>query len=97
MNKAMRAPWGLWLLAVALTIPVLVFGFYFLYGSFEQFPTEEQQGKVRIVSALGFAVFALLEAIVIALLLRHRKSTKSWGAGAAQPSVPVERPDADTH
>ncbi len=93
MNKAVRT--SLWLLAIALVVPVLLFGAYFLHGSLEQFPTEEQQGKVRIVSGLGFILFALLEAIVIVALLRGSKSTiDNRRVSAAQPPVPAERPKA---
>jgi hypothetical protein len=36
------------------------FSAYFLHGSLEQFPTNEQQDKVYMVVGFGFAVFAML-------------------------------------
>ena len=75
MKKAVRA--SLWLLAVSLVVPMLLFGAYFLNGSLEQFPTAEQQSTVRIVSGFGFIVFALLEAIVIISLRRGSLSTRN--------------------
>jgi hypothetical protein len=61
-------------LAVLLALPLVLFGVYFLNGSLEQFPTDEQQGAVRITSSLGFVVFALLETVVLIALLRKGKS-----------------------
>lgn len=63
----------LWVLVVALAIPVMLFGAYFVQGSFEQFPTDEQQEKARIAAALGFILFAGLETSVVIALLRGRR------------------------
>ena len=75
MNTAVRA--SLWALAAALAIPILLFGAYFVHGSLEDFPTDEQQDKVRIVSGAGVLILTLPEALVIAALLRGRKSNNS--------------------
>ncbi len=64
------------LLAVLLVVPVFLFGVYFLDGSLEQFPIAEQQGKVGIVSGVGFIFFALLEAIVMISLCRCSSSAR---------------------
>jgi len=55
-------------------MPILLLGVYFVHGSLEDFPTDEQQGKVRIVSGAGIFIFTLLEALVVVALLRGRKS-----------------------
>jgi hypothetical protein len=62
----------LWLLLVALAVPALLLSAYFVHGSLEEFPTDEQQEKVRLVSGVGFLIFAGLEALVIAALRRAR-------------------------
>ena len=65
------------LLLVVLTVPVLLFGAYFAHGSFEQFPTDEQQYKARIVSGLGIIFFVLLEAAAVIVFMRASKSVTS--------------------
>ena len=72
MNTAAKAI--LWLLAVALAVLALLFGAYFVHGSLEQFPTDEQQGKARIVAGLGFILFALLATAVVAVLRWKRRT-----------------------
>lgn len=62
----------LWLLLVALAVPMILFAAYFVHGSLEEFPTDEQQDKVRVVSGIGFLVFASLETVVIVALRRMR-------------------------
>jgi len=46
---------------------------YFVNGSLEMFPTEEQQSKVRVVTAWLGAVLILLEAGLIVLFLWLRR------------------------
>jgi hypothetical protein len=72
MNMALRV--SLWVLAAALAIPILLLGAYFFHGSFEMFPTDEQQSKVRLVSGIGILIFTVLEALVVFALLHRRKS-----------------------
>lgn len=61
---------GLWSLVAALSVPVFLFGIYFLHGSLEQFPTDEQVGKAHLIAGFGFILFMLLEAIALFALLR---------------------------
>jgi hypothetical protein len=77
-------------LAVLLALPLVLFGVYFLNGSLEQFPTDEQQGAVRITTSLGLLVFALLETVVLIALLRKGKS--SLRADATRSQVKNEDP-----
>ena len=62
----------LWMLAAALAVPALLMAAYFVHGSLEEFPTDEQQDKVRLVSGLAFLIFAGLEVLVIVALRRPR-------------------------
>jgi len=66
-------------------MPILLLGVYFVHGSFEDFPTDEQQGKVRIVSGAGIFIVTLLEALVVVALLRGRKSTPGAVAMRYEP------------
>ena len=83
----------MWSLAIALVVPLILFGAYFLHGSLEQFPADEQQGTARMVSGLGFVFFALLELIVVIELLRKRKPNSSVVAAqsALQAAGPASR------
>jgi uncharacterized membrane protein len=83
MNTAVRT--GLRSLAIALVVPLILSGACFLHGSFEQFPTDEQAGKVGSISGLGLISFALLEIIVVVVLLRKSKPKSS--TVAAQQTV----------
>lgn len=49
------------LLCLALSIS------YFLHGSLEEFPTEEQQGKVKIGTSMMIFFFTLLEIVLFAI------------------------------
>ncbi|MES2974757.1 MAG: hypothetical protein V4757_14165 [Pseudomonadota bacterium] len=71
----------LWFLAAALAVAGALCGAYFLSGSLEQFPTDEAQGKARIASGLGLVVVVLLEALVVAALVRGRKPRPGGGRG----------------
>ena len=48
--------------------------FYFGHGSFERYPTDEQQGKVRVVMALVVASACLAELLLFWLLKRIRRA-----------------------
>lgn len=58
------------LLLICNTGLLLFLGLYFFSGSAELFPTDEQQGKVKIISGGLFLLFLVVEWIVIA---RRRK------------------------
>lgn len=55
----------------------LIFSFisiyWLIFGSFEQFPTEEQEGKVEIVAGIAAAIF-LLSDILLCFLLQKVKN-----------------------
>jgi len=55
---------------ILLALPLLGFIFYFFHGSLEEFPTEEQQEKVKLVSDFFIAVLLLAEGL---LFLIYRK------------------------
>ena len=70
MNPFLRAV--LWMLAIALAVLLLLLGAYFVHGSLEEFPTSEQQDKVRLVSGIGLLLFSGLEALVLFALWAKR-------------------------
>ncbi len=64
-----------WLLIVILAIPLIASAFYFLNGSLESFPTQDQQDQVRLFAGLSFLILAILESAVIgSLIFRRSKS-----------------------
>ena len=69
---------ALWIALTVVGSTLLVVLAYFVTGSLEQFPTEEQQNTVRVVTGV---LATILVAIAIALwaLLRHTKSTGASG------------------
>ena len=74
---------ALWSLAVALAVPLFLFAAYFVHGSFEEFPTEEQHEKARLAAAVGFLFFAALEAIVVGMALGVRRRSAGQTSLAA--------------
>lgn len=60
----------LWCAAVLLFFLLLVSGAAFVQGSMELFPTEEQEGKLRLVYGALLALFGLLEFVVVVCLRR---------------------------
>ena len=62
---------------------------YFFRGSLEEFPTDEQEDKVRRVSAALAAVLVVTE-LVLAALLRHLGRRAVAGErGTDRPSPPA--------
>ena len=60
-------------LIALLALPLVGFVLYFVQGSLEEFPTPEQQEKVRIVSGMGMAILLFAEGVLF-LILRKIKS-----------------------
>jgi hypothetical protein len=59
---------------IVLLLPLLLWsGAAFLHGSFEMFPTEEQEGKTELSYGLIFAAFVVLEFVAIISLHRISK------------------------
>jgi len=56
---------GAWALAVVFAFPLFLSALYLVQGSLEMFPTEEQQGSVRIAAFVSFIFFATLEAVIV--------------------------------
>lgn len=65
--------WFRWLLIIILTICLMISIMFFFHGSFEMFPTLEQQSKFRV--AIGFMVlgFTLLLAFLGWFVIKKRR------------------------
>jgi hypothetical protein len=58
------------LLGLVFALLLLLDVAYFIHGSLELFPTQEQQGKIKGIAALAGFGFALVELVILALLRR---------------------------
>lgn len=74
----------LFLLALAVGAVLLLDIAYFFHGSLEWYPTDEQQEKVKIVTAIIAILLAVVETVIVALLLRlFRKGLTVKPSGTA--------------
>jgi hypothetical protein len=64
------ARYVLWLVMIAVGVVLIVDILYLLNGSLEQFPTEEQENKVRTVTAVIALLLSVTE-LGLWSLLRH--------------------------
>jgi hypothetical protein len=60
-----------------LTLPLIVFIIYFFRGSLEEFPTDEQQEKVQLVSGVFIAGLLLVE-LLLFLIVRKIKPSQVY-------------------
>jgi hypothetical protein len=51
-----------------LLLPMIGFIFYFFRGSLEEFPTDEDHEKVRLVSGVFIAVLTLIEFLLFLIV-----------------------------
>ena len=63
---------GAWSAAIVLAFPVVLSALYFVHGSLEMFPTEEQHAQARIAAAISFVFFAAIEALIGIALWRWK-------------------------
>lgn len=61
-----------------ILIVILLFGFglsllWYINGSFEMFPTEEQQGKAHMAALLSMVVTGILCTVCVVIRQRSRK------------------------
>jgi hypothetical protein len=63
---------ALWIALAVVGSALLVMLAYFVTGSLEQFPTDEQQNKVRVVTGVLATILLAIE-IGLWSLLRHTK------------------------
>lgn len=71
---------------MAVGLALLLAVLYLVHGSFEMFPTEEQQGKVRMVISVVVVCLVAVEAVLWGFLryARHREQpNSSLQSGAA--------------
>jgi hypothetical protein len=65
---------ALWSLLIVFAIALLLSVLYFIHGSLEMFPTEEQHDKARMTASFCILFLVALEASVAAgLMIKHRK------------------------
>ena len=76
---------ALWIALTVVGSTLLVVLAYFVTGSLEQFPTEEQQNTVRVVTGV-LATILVAFAIALWTLLRHTKSTGASGERGSRES-----------
>ena len=76
---------ALWIALTVVGSTLLVVLAYFVNGSLEQFPTDEQQNKVRVVTGLLATILLAIE-IGLWSLLRHMKSSGPSGEPAPRES-----------
>lgn len=70
----------------AVGLALLLAGLYLVHGSFEMFPTEEQQGKVRIAMSVLAVCLVAVEALLWGLLRyarRREQPNSSLQSGSA--------------
>jgi thiol:disulfide interchange protein len=60
-----------------LALPLFGFILYFFRGSLEEFPTDEQQEKVRVVSGVFIAGLLLVE-LLLFLIVRKIKPSQVY-------------------
>ncbi len=74
MGETVRAfRFVLWVLAGVLGVPVGLSMIWFIHGSLEMFPTDEQQTAARIAASVSFLFFATIETAVLTILFRTRR------------------------
>ena len=76
---------ALWIALTIVGSTLLVVLAYFVTGSLEQFPTDEQQNNVRVVTGVLATILVAIE-IGLWTLLRHTKSSGPPGERAPRES-----------
>ena len=76
---------ALWIALAIVGSTLLVVLAYFVTGSLEQFPTDEQQNNVRVVTGVLATILVAIE-IGLWTLLRHTKSSGPPGERAPRES-----------
>ena len=57
--------WTLLITIIIIGLLIIVDVSYFLSGSFDLYPTEEQENKVKLVAAVIFLILLIIEAILV--------------------------------
>lgn len=68
---------GIWIIRLIMFfmgIPLMGFAALYFHGSLEMFPTEEQHGKIRIISSLFIIIIMFAE---VCLFLCQKKMNQS--------------------
>ena len=76
---------ALWIALAVVGFTLLVVLAYFVTGSLEQFPTDEQQNNVRVVTGVLATILLAIE-LGLWTLLRHTKSNGPPGERAPRGS-----------
>ena len=79
---------ALWLALAAVGLLFVLDVLYFAHGSLEEFPTPEQMGKVRSVTAVGAVLLLGIELGLWSLLHHATRASRERGVdGTAPPAA----------